>query len=1642
MKKSKIRIIFILVCFVFLLTTTSCKKKFKLEFITNGGTDISTVTVKNKTDYTLPTPLREGYEFVGWYTNSDCTGDAVTNITITSNTVVYAKWAQLSKITIDANGGTCNKTVVYGKEGESIAQLLSGIIPSKNGVVFGGWFVNGVELNATSKLTADGVTVQAQYKAEYKIEVYKQNLDLNGYELEEITDFAYTGKLLNVNTAYTGFTLVNKEDTIDSIQVSENASENVMRVYYDRDTYTISFYSNYPVEGYENTLVTKDVVYGLETELPDTTYLCKGYYLLGWSTTPDGEVMYPAHYIENLPINKKEDISFDVVKVGAEKNTTLYAIWNKGYTDMFGGQDYIFLEKEAQKVYLSREDIYFVGDYYEDGTFIFYNDYENLEGKLFDNGTFTYFNSARDEYSASLYKVGSGLNENVKILFDAYNGITYSEKDENNQTKLSNGTYVIDENGFYTATFTDGSLAGETFTFVLGTVTLDNVKLDAFQLRNDEEFNLGELVRFAVYNGDLTYFTAAYQLILNGFGTAIYNTGNGASAYTYTYDPITKELILTNSKTGSVFGVCRVMKVNGKNGYMVYDEDLDITINGEDGEKLVLDGLHVAEYINKDGDIAIGNYVVDKSVFGGKIITFTDSGKTYTFMVNSHTEEITVGEETATKIVYEFVKKPAGYAEYYYKNVDGFFYAPLIVINDVAPGIASVYGYTSSKTYELILQGAYAYDAVTGLYTFNTEEVYDKEVIGDIVDLKTVKSIVFGLDTTATQYPINYWYSVTIGDETTSYDVDYTSSEGLTLKLIAGLAILSNGENTLVGTYTTKDGLTTVTTSKGSLYLELDEENKTFIALDHAPYNAYVVMGDGTYSKQEYVTFDGKGNAVYVYYVNEWVGEGEDRKEEAVQHTIEGTVTVLDEKTEQEFQVYQFTSEEKTFKFLQITISKDLFVFPYYGDYYGTYKSNDGTLYLDGYSLFATYTDTEGNTYSGIYNVVSENVIRIALDSSYRYFDISGRSFTARGSEYGTYIVIYNQGTKGIYLSIDGYGTVKVFTFETDAEGNAVEVVIDENATYTSVDDYYTIQYTQDNTEVTLYGYLGTYTYGSTVFNSFFIENQEVVSTYLNEKDWSILKLDSIGNATKVDKNGNAENGTYMIITDSILYYVNNEGTNANIFKYNPENGKIVEENFTARGYYTEDLKSLLFSQYGFAIFNNETRYYYTMNGDDVIIYHQDTEDPKANKYGFVEEIFGEFDDVKTYGGETYYANDGYAITFTRKEETSNNYPVLVTADPELYATTEELTFTPSGSDTFAVTGSVKINGQNYKCTVIRELVDDQYEMYFTVGYYRFDFNAKFTGKNENGETDSKYEVTNLRYIRSFLPYAYLDMYYMLYSFLGPNYANAFTNQMGVFYLYKTYDVEGVQLEDYVKLDFLEGSGAFDLEGQLLSTEKSDYTYENGLYTVELTGTDGYTYKLYFTLKNHSSFNMYAYQIQALTRVETVTDGDYKLTVERVIVSDNRNYSAGSLYAIDLMKGEEKIEYSEVFTIENVCYYVVRTTEEEKITSTKYYKLNLVSKEGSTLEEEQEVVQPYESMQVEELSATTYYDSESKNYFDVVNNQVMLICLNNGKYVVRESTYSEETKTYTIVLSAETKYTITIDENGVATFTKVEVETE
>ena len=69
--------------------------KYILTFETNGGGLSSyTMTVTNGQTYSLPTPVRSGYSFQGWYLNSDFT-NPITNsdtVNLSEDKIVYAKW--------------------------------------------------------------------------------------------------------------------------------------------------------------------------------------------------------------------------------------------------------------------------------------------------------------------------------------------------------------------------------------------------------------------------------------------------------------------------------------------------------------------------------------------------------------------------------------------------------------------------------------------------------------------------------------------------------------------------------------------------------------------------------------------------------------------------------------------------------------------------------------------------------------------------------------------------------------------------------------------------------------------------------------------------------------------------------------------------------------------------------------------------------------------------------------------------------------------------------------------------------------------------------------------------------------------------------------------------------------------------------------------------------------------------------------------------------------------------------------------------------------------------------------------------------------------------------------------------------------
>lgn len=145
-----------------------------LTFNTNGGSETEPIT-KNKGETVnlseCPTPVRSGYDFVGWCSDSALT-EVVTSVTLNENTTVYAKWEKESsgggsvgnssfKITFETNGGT---EVAAVSKSKNTTVDLAKYITSKEGFDFDGWYSDEKLTQKVSeiKVTAN-ITVYAKW---------------------------------------------------------------------------------------------------------------------------------------------------------------------------------------------------------------------------------------------------------------------------------------------------------------------------------------------------------------------------------------------------------------------------------------------------------------------------------------------------------------------------------------------------------------------------------------------------------------------------------------------------------------------------------------------------------------------------------------------------------------------------------------------------------------------------------------------------------------------------------------------------------------------------------------------------------------------------------------------------------------------------------------------------------------------------------------------------------------------------------------------------------------------------------------------------------------------------------------------------------------------------------------------------------------------------------------------------------------------------------------------------------------------------------------------------------------------------------------------------------------------------------------
>ncbi len=1640
---------------------TSCGEDmvvYKLN--TNGGEKIANVELKEGKKYELPTPTREGYAFEGWYTNAECSGEPVTTIVAKNNATYYAKWSKLYTITLNVNGGTLSVSTLQLKEGENISEFMKTYVPEKEGFVFGDWFIGDSSTPLLANVTMTGdITLTAKYKVGYTVKMYKQTISQDGYAEPEISiEYDYPGTKVLSESVPTGFKEIKHDNTVYEIVLSENSAQNVIQRYFDRESYTVTFHPNYP-NGEEGRSQSQTVVYGEEVSIP-TNFAAMGYCLLGWATSATGEVVYKANYIQSALFNEKEDTEEEEKKETylPTRNTSFYAVWKKGYIDMFGGGDYLYiLDENSDEIYLSRGDVFFKGTYdSETKEFEFVGEKFYKSGRVNEEGSFFYQNKDH-AISRMLLVVGKGIVDTTTVSFDDYNGIKYSVKGEDGKTDVSDGSYYVDESGYYIATFTEGSLAGKTLTFVVGEVSLDNKTISAFQLRDDEEYNMGELVSYIVVNGRLNYYTGGvYSIKLSGFGTAAYNTGSEMEGYIYTREG---DVLTLYTDSGSVHGVYRLIEDNGAKGYIPYDQTMDQTFTLDSGDTLTLDGTCNATYLKGDTSLK-GYYSARESLIGKTLVSVYVGSETYIFHVFSETKEVEIEGKTSTVTEYVADEKLATYREFFYRDAQGVYYAPMLVINEKKEGEAILYGFTNNGTHEIVSYGTYEYDDATGLYTYTVdpESFTGNEVIDQPLDISSVVKIEFAIIDQEPFYSASYWYSIETDIEGEKEEKDfentYTREGDVALTLVGGIAFYNGsvGEYSVAGKDTAYPGLVAVRVAGSVFYVELDDENKTYVKLDHAPYTAKIWV-DGSASKTEAFALDGKGGATYSIQTDEKDSDGK-----AIVINYVGTYVKTDKTTAFGYYVFKFTGtdgeETKEFEFIQFTGSSSAYVALKKDDYTGEYRAEDGELVLDGFGYKAKFTSAEGDVYEALYVVEKENVIMITTEDAYFYFDIQDntkKTFTLRGLEAGTYVVVDNQSLSKGVVELDGYGKLILHNWndETTEEGivGSYEVKSDEIVLYWD--------------DVELHGALSYMAIGDAIYNTFVIDYDTFATSFVNEDDWSVIMFNGYGNAIKYGESGSRETGAYTIVSENLFYYENSAGKDGGLYTYDLTTGRAKPVSLNATYYYTEDLRSLRFTKWGYAVFDGEEIYYYNIEDGKVFIYEQDAENNKANAYGFVKTEFGDFDDVKEWGDKTYYMNDGFALTFKISSD-SEKYTLRLDEFADPGKPLESLTFAPSGDEEFSVSGHAKFNGSDtvYDCVITRQRNEQgELEMFVSIDYYYLDITVKYNGAEG---TDNTFATTRSRRSASYLSYMYMDMYYMLYTYLGASMADSFPNQYGMIILTEDLNKLCMPISKTITGVFGSFSSMYDTKGNLLGFEEVkdgegyeefnwDPTFQANGYKVTFTGEDDYVYHVYLTLQQHSAFGLYGYSVLAVTREEVIESNGYTLIVEKVIATEFSKYEVGEALKVVLKKADEVIYEGALETIGDTTYCVVREAlgENEWSVKTEYYEITLIDVVSASMEES-EIVALYDLTKCSVVckSATTYYaaktDGENvsvnqKTYLDVLdgNVPVKLVISGNIVEIVKAFAYDADTNTYTMTMVSGVKYSVTIDEDGVMTWTTI-----
>ena len=259
----------------------------------NGGSGQEKVVyTMTDEDFELPTPTRNGYEFVGW------TGEGITtpqtSVKIpkgsTGNKAYTANWQVIEyTITLDTNGGPVVSPIKYTVEDTFTLPYIL-----RTGYEFAGWTLDGSGmLPFTPLIIYPGTTGDLHYKAEWRLAEYTITMDLNGGSGQEKVVYTITDEEFELPTPtrngyeFVGWTGERITTPQTSVKIPKGSTGN--------KAYT----ANWKVIRYTITLVTNGgaVIASIRYTVEDSVTLPipperPGYEFSGWVL--DGSGQFPS----------------------------------------------------------------------------------------------------------------------------------------------------------------------------------------------------------------------------------------------------------------------------------------------------------------------------------------------------------------------------------------------------------------------------------------------------------------------------------------------------------------------------------------------------------------------------------------------------------------------------------------------------------------------------------------------------------------------------------------------------------------------------------------------------------------------------------------------------------------------------------------------------------------------------------------------------------------------------------------------------------------------------------------------------------------------------------------------------------------------------------------------------------------------------------------------------------------------------------------------------------------------------------------------------------------------------------------------------------------------------------------------------